>query len=240
MSIFWFVLAALALIGAVALMYLDRSSSKSEPAVAGRADWAEARGLVHSDTEPGLTTGWRRGVFEELPDAKAVDVAIGLLDGAQMYVMDLEVPGDRETDADSGAAASAPQRETVVALQRSVGSPVVFDLRAETAPAPEDPGVHILGAVGRFFAFSNDLAVARRVCDRRMVSFAEAVPERIDTLWSEEDWTFAWLRPGSSPDDCDDAIAALSRYTALLRVLPPSQGGPVPQAMAHDPGSPRP
>ncbi len=239
MSIFWFVLAALALIGAVALMYLDRSS-KTEPVVTGRADWAEARGLVHSDAEPGLTTGWRRGVFEEIPDARAVDVAIGLLDGAQMYIMDLEPAGAHEAEAEPGAAGAAPQRETVVALQRSVGSPVVFDLRAESAPAPVDAGVHILGSVGRFFAFSNDLAVARRVCDRRMVAFAEAVPERIDTLWSEEDWTFAWLRPGSSPDDCDDAIAALSRYTALLRVLPPSQGGPVPQAMVHDPGSPRP
>src|SRR5699024_5661242 len=136
--------------------------------------------------------------------------------------------------------ASAPQRETVVALQRSVGSPVVFDLRAETAPAPEDPGVHILGAVGRFFAFSNDLAVARRVCDRRMASFAEAGPARIDTLGSQEDGTFAWLRPGSSPDDCDDAIPALSQSTALLHVPPPLQGGPVPQAMAHEPGSRRP
>ncbi|WP_182358138.1 hypothetical protein [Tomitella gaofuii] len=232
MSIFWFVLAALALIGAVALMYLDRN--KPEPAVLGRRDWADARGLVYADAEPGFTAEWRRGVFEEFPHTRAVDVAMGLLDGAQMYVTDIEVPPQVGQDA------AAAQRETVVCLQRAVGSPVVFDLRAETSPAPTEPEVHILGAVGRFFAFSNDLGVARRVCDRRMVAFAEAVPECVDTLWSEGDWTFAWLVPGASPDDCDDAVAALARFTSLLRVLPPALGGPVPRAMAHDPGSPRP
>ncbi len=234
MSIFWFVLAALALFGAVALMYLDRR--KPEPVVETREDWAHARGLVHSAVEPEITAGWSRGAFEEYQGARAVDVAMGLLDGSQMYIADLEVPAEPAPHGE----APAPQRETVVCLQRPAGSPVVFDLRSETSPAPTESGVHILGAVGRFFAFSNDLGVARRVCDRRMVAFAEAVPECVDTLWSEDDWTFAWLAPGSTHDDCDDAIAALARFTALLRVLPPAQGRAVSGAAVHDPGSPRP
>lgn len=232
MSTFWFVLAALALIGAVVLMYLGRR--RPQPVAQTRAEWARIRGLDHVEADPGLASRWRRGVFEEYPEAQPIEVAQGLLDGSQMYVMDLRVdtphqgPGPDETHV-----------ETVVCLQRPIGSPVVFDLRSETSPAPAEDEVHILGAVGRFFAFSDDLGVARRVCDRRMVTFAEAAPECVDALWSDGDWTFAWLAAGASPDDWDDAIASLSRFTALLRVLPPDRARMAPGAAIHDPGSPR-
>lgn len=241
MSVFWFVLAAVALIGAVVLMYFDRdrAGGRSEPAVPqGRADWARLRGLEHAEAAEGLTAGWRRGAFEGDASPAAVNVAMGLLDGSQMYVMDLRGADGAAGDPEHPAAADGPG--TVVALQRSVGSAVVFDLRSETSPAPDEQDVHILGAVGRFFAFSNDLAVARRVCDRRMVAFAEAVSSRIDTLWTEGDWTFAWLAAGCSPDDWDDAIAAIARFTDLVRVLPPDRSQPDPVSAAHDPGAPRP
>lgn len=246
MSVFWFVLAAVALIGAAVLMYVDRGRARPNPEPAaprGRADWARLRGLDHAVGEEGLTARWRRGAFEGGPGPAAVDVAKGLLDGSQMYVMDLrsEDSGDSGDSAAVGAErAPAAGLGTVVALQRPMGSTAVFDLRSETSPAPGEPDVHILGAVGRFFAFSNDLAVARRVCDRRMVAFAEAVPERIDTMWSEDDWTFAWLSAGSAPDDWDDAIAAIARFTDLVRVLPPDHSPSGPVAASHDPGGPRP
>lgn len=234
MSTFWFILAGLALIGAIVLMYLDRA--RPEPAKHSRSEWANLRGLDYTPEMPSLDTSWKRGVFDEIDDGHAVEVAGGLYDGSQLYLFDLryvdvfEAPGGKPTEQ--------VETITVLALQRPIGSAVVFDLRSETSPAPREDNVNILGAVGRFFAFSDDLDVARRVCDRRMVAFAEAAPEAIEVLWSEGDWAFCWLTEKAGADDWDDAIAALARFSSLLRVLPPDRPRRDVKPAAHDPGHP--
>lgn len=234
MSTFWFLLAGLALIGAIVLMYLDRA--RPEPAKHSRSEWANLRGLDYTADMPALDSGWKRGVFDEIEDGNPVEVASGLYDGSQLHLFDL-----RYVDVVDGSGGKQVEQEetiTVVALQRPVGSAVVFDLRSETSPAPREDHVNILGAVGRFFAFSDDLDVARRVCDRRMVAFAEAAPDAIEVLWSEGDWAFCWLAETATADDWDDAIAALARFSSLLRVLPPDRPRPDPKTIAHDPGRP--
>ena len=234
MSTFWFILAGLALVGAVVLIYLDRA--RPEPAKLKRAEWANLRGLDYTPEMSTLEGRWKRGVFDEVEDGHAVDVAGGLFEGSQLYLFDLRYTD--LVDVPGGKQAEQIETITVLALQRPIGSAVVFDLRSETSPAPREDDVSILGAVGRFFAFSDDLDVARRVCDRRMVSFAEAAPEVIEVLWSERDWSFCWLAETASASDWDDAIAALARFSSLLRVLPPDRPRPVPEAGVRDPGHP--
>lgn len=234
MSTFWFVLAGLALIGAVVLMYLDRA--RPEPATHSRAEWSSLRGLDYTPAMPALEGRWKRGVFDEVEDGHAVEVSGGLYEGSQLYLFDV-----RFTDlveGPGGKQAEQVQAITILALQRPIGSSVVFDLRSETSPAPREDDVNILGAVGRFFAFSDNLEVARRVCDRRMVTFAEAAPEAIEVLWSEGDWAFCWLAESATDGDWDDAIAALARFSSLLRVLPPDRPRREAKPAAHDPGHP--
>lgn len=232
MSTFWFILAGLALVAAVVLMYLDRA--RPGPVKHSRAEWANLRGLDYTPAMPSLEKRWKRGVFEEIEDGHAVEVSGGLFEGSQLYLFDLRYTDVYETAG--GKPAEQVETATILALQRPIGSTVVFDLRSETSPAPREENVNILGAVGRFFAFSDDLDVARRVCDRRMVAFAEAAPEVIDVLWSEGDWSFCWLADSASASDWDDAIAALARFSSLLRVLPPDRPRRTPKSVPHDPG----
>ncbi|WP_038171519.1 hypothetical protein [Tomitella biformata] len=234
MSTFWFVLAGLALLGAVMLMYLDRA--RPEPAKHSRSEWAAIRGLDYTPAMDSLEGRWKRGVFDEVEDGHAVEVAGGLYEGSQLYLFDLRFADVVETPG--GKQSEQVETITILALQRPIGSAVVFDLRSETSPAPREDEVNILGAVGRFFAFSDDLDVARRVCDRRMVAFAEAAPEVIEVLWSEGDWSFCWLAETASANDWDDAIAALARFSSLLRVLPPDRPRTAPTPAVHDPGHP--
>lgn len=234
MSIFWFVLAGLALIGAVVVLYIDRA--RPEPVKHSRSEWAELRGLSYSAVMPSLEGRWKRGVFDEIEDGHVVEVAEGLFEGAQLYLFDVRYTD--VYDAPGGKQAEQSETITILALQRPIGSAVVFDLRSETSPAPREENVNILGAVGRFFAFSDDLDVARRVCDRRMVAFAEAAPEVLEVFWSEGDWAFCWLAESSGASDWDDAIAALARFSSLLRVLPPDRSRRAPKTGSHDPGHP--
>ena len=181
MSTLWFILAGLALIAAVVLMYLDRA--RPGPAKLSRSEWADVRGLDYTPAMPSLENRWKRGVFDEIDDGHAVEVAGGLYEGSQLYMFDLRYNDVYETPG--GKHAEHTETITILALQRPVGSSVVFDLRSENSPAPREEEVNILGAVGRYFAFSDDLDVARRVCDRRMVSFAEAAPEAYDVSEAE-------------------------------------------------------
>ena len=231
MSTVWFVLAGVCLLAAAVLMYLDRD--RPTPPPPSRSQWAEARGLDYRPAAPELEGTWHRGVFDDSREVRIVEVAEGLYEQNQMYVFDVQLPEEHLEDGEQREAATAI---TVVAMQRPMGSPVVFDLRSEHSPAPGEDEVEMLGAVGRFFAFSDDLDVARRVVDRRMVAFAEAAPDSVEALWSEDDWVLCWAAPGAAGSDHDDAIAALARFSGLLAVLPPDRPRPAPRRPLADPG----
>lgn len=216
MSVLWFFLAFLALAGAGALLYVDKHRHTRHDHV--RESWARDRGLNFEADAPDLERVWRRGVF---PTARrVVDVAGGTFQGQQLYVFDVE------------------EASTVIALQRPLGSPVGFDLRSDALPPPREPYLRLFGAIGTRIAYSTDLEVARRVCDRRMVAYADTVPDCVHVLWTEDDWALASLPINSTSDDWDDGIAALVHFSDLLRVLPPSAPPRRAHAAVHDPGHP--
>nr|WP_179276122.1 hypothetical protein [Rhodococcus sp. 06-235-1A] len=217
----WFGLAAIALIGAVALLYLDRS--KRDQSGRLRQMWAKAQGYEYRPHDRELVARFSRAVLSKPEFDVALGVVTGVRRGEEFVLFDVEETG------------------TIVAVQRSVGSDVDIDLRPRSTPPPRDEDMELLGSIGPRVVFATDVDIARRVCDQRMAAFTESVPANLQLLWSEKDWTLGSLPLGSSGRDWDAAIDAVARLSGMLHVLPPVRGTAVYGARVGgvDPGRDR-
>ncbi|WP_420030463.1 hypothetical protein [Rhodococcus ruber] len=215
----WFGLAAIALIGAVALLYIDRS--KRDQSGRLRQMWAKAQGYEYRPHDDELVTRFSRAALSKPEFDVALGVVTGVRRGEEFVLFDVEETG------------------TIVAVQRSVGSDVDIDLRPRSTPPPRDEDMELLGSIGPRVVFATDVDIARRVCDQRMAAFAESVPANLQLLWSEKDWTLGSLPLGSSGRDWDAAIDAVARLSGMLHVLPPVRGSAVYGARAGEPGRDR-
>ncbi|WP_344998208.1 hypothetical protein, partial [Tsukamurella soli] len=220
MYILYFVLAVVCAAAAAALIQYERTHTPDVHKE--RAAWAAAREFVFQAQDPALRTKWHRGGIAGHERVEIVDVAHGTYFGSSAYVFDL-----------AGAV-------TVVAVARQGSSGVLLDMRGTEVPPPHEPGMDPLGALGPRVLYTNNPDVARRVCDRRMVTLAEQVPEYIEILWNEGGWTLAAMAPTEDGDDIDEALEATRRFRDLLRVLPPEELVAVGPAAPRDPGAPVP
>ncbi len=202
MTAMWFGLAAIALMGAVALLYVDRSRRDQLGRV--RQMWAKAQGYTYEEDDEDVVAPFRRAALAKSDDVTALDVVRGVRRGEKFVLFDIE------------------ETSTIVAVQRAVGSDVDIDLRLKSAPPPRDPDMDLLGSIGPRVVFATDIEIARRVCDQRMAAFTESVPENVSLLWSESDWTLGSLPVGSNGRDWDAAIDAVARLSGMLHVLPPA------------------
>jgi hypothetical protein len=219
----WFGLAAIALVGAIALLYFDRLQRQRTGHV--RQVWAKAQGYTYVSVEPSLAATWHRGAMAKLGYLTAVDVVSGNRKGEKFVLFDLE-------DA-----------ATLVAVRRQIGSDIDIDLRLKTAAPPKDADLELLGAIGDRVVFATNPDIARHAVDQRMVAFIETLPMPVAQLWSEGNWTLGMLPVGTAARDWEAVIDAVLRLSGLLHVLPPVAGGerrrPV-EVVEHDPGRPRP
>ncbi|ADG77143.1 Secreted protein OS=Tsukamurella paurometabola (strain ATCC 8368 / DSM / CCUG 35730 / CIP 100753/ JCM 10117 / KCTC 9821 / NBRC 16120 / NCIMB 702349 / NCTC 13040) OX=521096 GN=Tpau_0502 PE=4 SV=1 [Tsukamurella paurometabola] len=206
---------------AAALVWYDRNHTPNVHSE--RAAWATSREFVYRPSDESLRDEFHRGGMVMPGDPPVVDVAHGTYFGANAYVFDL--------------AESA----TIAAVHRGSASGALMDLRPENAHPPVEAGMEPLGALGTRILYTNNADVARRVADRRMITFAEQVPAHIESLWNEGPWTLGQMPLTDDPDDLDEALEAVRRFGDLLRVLPPegharvvTSGGP------RDPGQPVP
>ena len=219
MTAMWFGLAAIALIGAVALLYIDRS--KRDRSGRLRQMWAKAQGYDYRPHDRELVTRFTRAALSKPEFDVALGVVTGIRRGEEFVLFDVEETG------------------TIVAVQRSVGSDVDIDLRPRSTPPPRDEDMELLGSIGPRVVFATDVDIARRVCDQRMAAFTESIPENLQLLWSEKDWTLGSLPLTSSGRDWDAAIDAVARLSGMLHVLPPVRGSAVYGARAGEPGRDR-
>lgn len=202
MTIVYFVIAALALIGAAVLLWLDRQ--RSTVSRHQRAVWGDQHEFKFRESDAKLRKVFGRATMD-VPEHVAVqDVAYGHYKGAEAVVFDLA------------------ETATVIAVRRSSGSPVVVDLRHEDVLAPAEEDVELLGAMGPRVMFSNDLDVARRVCDRRMVALANTAPPFVEVLWNEGNWALGSLPLTTDSEQLNTGLDVVRRFADLLRVLPPS------------------
>nr|WP_296773275.1 hypothetical protein [Rhodococcus sp. (in: high G+C Gram-positive bacteria)] len=210
----WFGLAAIALVGAVALLYIDRSRRDQLGRV--RQMWAKAQGYTYTAYDEDIVSKFRRAALAKPEHTTAIDIVRGVRRGEKFVLFDVE------------------EMSTIVAVQRPVGSDVDIDLRLKSTPPPRDPDMELLGSIGPRVVFATEVDVARRVCDQRMAAFTESVPSAVSLLWSENDWTLGALPLGSSGRDWDAAIDAVARLSGMLHVLPPVTrrpgGGPRAEA----------
>ncbi len=201
-SIVYFLIAAVALIGAGVLLWLDHQ--RSSVARAHREVWSDAQGFAYRESDTKLRRVFRRAAMDVPDHVEVRDVAFGDYDGAEAVVFDLT------------------ETATIVAVRRKAASQVIVDLRHEDVLAPAETDVELLGAMGPRVMFSNNLAVARRVCDRRMIALANAAPPYIEVLWTEGKWALGAMPLTNDPARLDAALDIVARFADLLRVLPPS------------------
>ncbi|WP_228800082.1 hypothetical protein [Nocardia cyriacigeorgica] len=201
MTAMWFGLAAIALVGAVVLLYFDRLQRQRTGHA--RQVWAKAQGYTYVSVEPALPSTWRRGALAKLGYLSAVDVVSGIRKGEKFVLFDLE---------DSA---------TLVAVRRQIGSDIDVDMRLKTASPPKDHDLELLGAIGDRVVFATNPEIARHAVDQRMVAFIETLPETVQMLWSEGNWTLGMLSVGTTAKEWETAIDAVLRLSGLLHVLPP-------------------
>ncbi|WP_330184408.1 hypothetical protein OHB26_12915 [Nocardia sp. NBC_01503] len=201
MTAIWFGLAAIALVGAIVLLYFDRLQRQRTGHV--RQVWAKSQGYTYVSVEPALASTWRRGALAKLGYLSAVDVVSGNRKGEKFVLFDLE-------DA-----------ATLVAVRRQIGSDIDIDLRMKTAAPPKDHDLEMLGAIGDRVVFATNPDIARHAVDQRMVAFIESLPDTVQQLWSEGNWTLGMLHVSSVAKDWEMAIDAVLRLSGLLHVLPP-------------------
>ncbi|MEV0331159.1 hypothetical protein [Nocardia sp. NPDC050717] len=201
MTAMWFGLAAIALVGAVVLLYFDRVQRQRTGHA--RQVWAKSQGYTYVSVEPALASTWRRGALAKLGYLSAVDVVSGIRKGEKFVLFDLE-------DA-----------ATLVAVRRQIGSEIDVDMRLKTASPPKDHDLELLGAIGDRVVFATDPEIARHAVDQRMVGFIESLSDTVQMLWSEGNWTLGMLPVGSGSKDWETAIDAVLRLSGLLHVLPP-------------------
>ncbi|MEU7766821.1 hypothetical protein AB0B25_17060 [Nocardia sp. NPDC049190] len=219
MTAIWFGLAAIALVGAIVLLYFDRIQRQRTGHA--RQVWAKSQSYTYVSVEPALPATWRRGALVKLGYLSAVDVVSGIRKGEKFVLFDLE---------DSA---------TLVAVRRQIGSDIDVDMRLKTASPPKDHDLELLGAIGDRVVFATNPEIARHAVDQRMVAFIEALPDTVQMLWSEGNWTLGMLSVGTAARDWETAIDAVLRLSGLLHVLPPVSE-PRFDGGGHDPGRPRP
>src|SRR3546814_11906866 len=98
----WFGLAAIALAGAGALLYVDRTRRDQSGRV--RQIWAKAQGYTYTATDDQLAGEWHRAVKAKQDYLTATDVVRGRRRGEQFVLFDLE------------------ETATIVAVRREIGS----------------------------------------------------------------------------------------------------------------------
>ncbi|MFC8526472.1 hypothetical protein [Nocardia sp. NPDC057227] len=201
MTEMWFGLAAIALVGAVVLLYFDRAQRQRTGHA--RQVWAKAQGYTYVSVEPALPSTWRRGALAKLGYLSAVDVVSGIRKGEKFVLFDLE---------DSA---------TLIAVRRQIGSDIDVDMRLKTASPPKDADLELLGAIGDRVVFATNPEIARHAVDQRMVAFIESLPDIVQMLWSEGNWTLGMLSIGTGSRDWETSIDAVLRLSGLLHVLPP-------------------
>ncbi len=212
MTIVYFLIAALAIAGAVVLLWLDRQRSTEKRH--HRAVWGDRHGFAFRESDTKLRRVFRRAAMDVPDHVEVRDVAYGTYEDAEAVVFDLV------------------DTATIVAVRRSAPSPVIVDLRHEDTLAPAEDDVELLGAMGPRVMFSNDLDVARRVCDRRMIALATSAPDYVEVMWTEGKWVIGSMPLTADDTKLDAALDVMRRFADLLRVLPPArdpQGSPDPR-----------
>jgi hypothetical protein len=201
----WFVIAVIALLLGVALLFADgRSGSGS--GTKERKRWAAMRGWEYLDTDPVLPSRWRYGTIHQGGPGIARRLMSGDVptpDGPrQAYVFDHEQAGRLNS--------------VLVAVQVQTLLPAAVELRLPSAPLPDDAGLDLLEPVGDRYAFVSDAEAVRPLLTPRLADASDAVGDDVELLWAEDSWVLATAPLDSTPERLQDLLADLAEVATAL------------------------
>lgn len=242
-----FALAAVALVIAAVLWWLDtrgraarsgvaeaESSAEHTPVVTG--DAAEAAAPVQPERRapsrlamPGQGRRERRAwaqeagfSFTRTDDSLAEEWRRGAAaSGATAHDVVTGVSEEHEfalADLDS---------TTVLAVRRGAASDVVVDFRRRGIDEDAGSDLQECGEEEGFLRFSTDPAAAERFSDERVSAALEAMPDFVRAVWCESDWVLAQLDRGTHGHDWEAIMAPMTWLADAAHALPPRAAQPL-------------
>ncbi|HEX2300370.1 MAG TPA: hypothetical protein VHH34_17960, partial [Pseudonocardiaceae bacterium] len=194
----WFLIAGLAAFLGAALLLVDhgrRTAHQRE-----RRRWAALRGWRFVPSDPVLADRWRHGVISRGGAGIARNLVIGSLftpvGRRPVQIFDHEQSGKIST--------------VVAAVRRRFhAGDLVVEMWLPDRPAPQDPGMRMLGPVGPRYVFGTDLSRVRPLITPELIFTCNEMGEDIPVVWLEQDWVLAAAPPTASP----------ARLELLLRAM---------------------
>ncbi|MEJ4098828.1 hypothetical protein V5S96_00380 [Corynebacterium mastitidis] len=230
-----FAFAAVALVIAAALWWLDARGRRDHSAVPDSAEAAREaapEGEAEPETErrapsrlamPGQGRRERRAWAQEAgfdfartDDALAQEWRRGAAaSGATAHDVVTGVSEGHEfTLADLGST-------TVLAVRRGAFSDVVVDFRRPDVTWDASEDLKECGEVEGFACFSTDVEAARRLNDERVSAALEVMPDFVRAVWCEANWALAQLDRGTHGHDWEAIIAPMTWLADAAHALPP-------------------
>lgn len=203
----WFVIAGLAAFAGAVLLLVDhgrRTAHQRE-----RRRWAALRGWRFVVSDPVLADRWRHGVISRGGAGMARNLVVGSL---------FTPLGRRPVqifDHEQGGKVSSV---VVAARRRFHAGDLVAEMWLPDLPAPQDPGMQLLGPVGPRYAFGTDLGRIRPLITPELIFTCNEVGEDIAVVWLEQDWVLAAAPPEASPARLELLLRALDAMADQLDV----------------------
>ncbi|WP_033289990.1 hypothetical protein [Amycolatopsis jejuensis] len=193
----WFVIAAVALVVGLGLLFADRAKEGSRNRE--RMRWAQLRGWQFVEEDERLPRQWAGGAIGYFGAEAAVNVVAGSTftsDGRRpVFIFDIESQGQVPA--------------VVVAVRCNKTHRVPVEMWLSSVPFQRENMPEMLGPIGQRYAFADDAEGARQVITQELVDAADQLGGDVGVAWLENEWVLASVVPGAGP----------SRLERLLRDL---------------------
>ncbi len=203
-SLVWFVIAAVALLLAAVLLWVDRV--RGTGGGQDRKRWAALREWEYVDCDPVLPGRWGYGAILQEGPGVARHLASGPVPTPEgprrAYVFDHEQAG--RIDA------------VLAAVQAQAPLYAALELRLPSAPLPAASGLDLLEPLGSRYAFAADAEAVKPLLTERLAAASDAIGNDIELLWAEGDWVLAAAPADATPQRMQDLLADLAEVATAL------------------------
>ncbi|MYW91935.1 hypothetical protein G3I59_15335 [Amycolatopsis rubida] len=229
----WFVIAAVALVAGLGLLFADRAREGSRNRE--RQRWAQLRGWQFVEEDERLPRQWSGGAIGYFGADAAVNVVAGSTftsDGRRpVFIFDIESQGQVPA--------------VVVAVRCNKTHRVPVEMWLSSVPFQRENMPEMLGPIGQRYAFADDSEGARQVITQDLVDAADQLGGDVGVAWLENEWVLASVVPGAGPSRLERLLRDLGEIADIVdpfdedydsnRTWTPSAGTPAAPAPASAP-----
>ncbi|MBB4687431.1 hypothetical protein BJY18_004916 [Amycolatopsis jiangsuensis] len=232
----WFVVAAVALVAGLGLLFADRAKEGSRNRE--RMRWAQLRGWQFVEEDERLPRQWSSGAIGYFGADAAVNVVAGSTftsDGRRpVFIFDIESQGQIPA--------------VVVAVRCNKTHRVPVEMWLSSVPFQREDMPEMLGPIGQRYAFADDAEGARQVITQDLVDAADQLGGDVGVAWLENEWVLASVVPGAGPSRLERLLRDLGEIADIVdpfdedydtgRTWTPAGGTPAPATSAAAAGTP--